>query len=155
MVFVVIGICNIGLANAPQGTVPIDLREDTDFETPVTWNSVGPGQVPHHGELAGQRVPKAVEKCQECVRSHELLEASDHGSDEQACHSPVETVGHAAVIAFAELISKIRVGNGIAEAREILTAVAGDVAVVECDDLAVVSGQHIAEGRPTASSLAL
>ena len=84
--FVVIGIRNIGLANAAQGTVPIDLREDTDFETPVTWNSVGPGQVPHHGELAGQRVAKTVEKRQERVRPHELLEASDHGGDEQACH---------------------------------------------------------------------
>ena len=60
LVFVVIGIRNIGLANAAQGAVPIDLREDTDFETPVTWNSVGPGQVPHHRELAGQRVAKAV-----------------------------------------------------------------------------------------------
>ena len=82
LMFVVIGIRNIGLTNAAQGTVPIDFREDTDFEPPVTWNSVGPGQVSHHGEFASQRVAKAVEKRQERVGSHELLEASDHGGDE-------------------------------------------------------------------------
>jgi hypothetical protein len=81
-VFVVIGIRNIGLTNAAQGTVPIDLREDTDFETPVTWKSVGPGQIPHHGELTGQRVAKAVEKREERVRSHKLLKASDQRGDE-------------------------------------------------------------------------
>ena len=68
---------------------------------------------------------------------------------------PMETVGDPAVIAFTEFITEIRVGDGIAEARQIFPAVACDVAVVECNDLAVVSGQHIAEGCPTASPLAL
>ena len=112
-----------GVANAAQRTVAIDLREDTDFETPVAWNSVGPGQVPHHGELAGQRVAKAVEKCQERVRPHELLEASDHGGEEQTCHATMETVGDAAVIAFAEFITEIRVGDRVAEACQILFTV--------------------------------
>jgi hypothetical protein len=67
----------------------------------------------------------------------------------------METVGDATVIAFTEFITQIWVGDGIAEARQIFPAVACDVAVMECDDLAVVSGQHIAEGCPTASSLAL
>ena len=89
------------------------------------------------------------------MRPHELLEASDHGGDEQACHSAMEAVGDATVIAFAELITEIRVGDGITETRQIFSAVAGDVAVVECDNLTVVSGQHITEGRLAVSSLAL
>ena len=67
----------------------------------------------------------------------------------------MEPVGDSAVIAFAELITKIWIGDGIAQACQIFPAVACNVAVMECDDLAVVSGQHIAEGCPTASSLAL
>src|SRR4029077_18153937 len=155
LVFVVIGIRNIGFANAAQGTVPIDFCEDTDFETPVTWNSVGPGEIPHHGKLAGQRIPKAVKKGQERMRSHELLETPDHGGDEQACHPAMKPVSDAAVIAFAEFITEIRIGDGIAEACQVLSAVACDITIVECDDLAVVSGQDIAEGRPTATPLTL
>ena len=67
----------------------------------------------------------------------------------------METVGDAAVVTFTEFITEIWVGDGIAEACQILPAVACDIAVVECNDLAVVSGKHIAEGCPTASSLAL
>jgi hypothetical protein len=67
----------------------------------------------------------------------------------------MKAISDAAVIAFAELITEIRVGNGIAEASQIFPAVACDVAIVECNDLAVVSGQDIAEGCPTASSLPL
>src|SRR4029078_3861764 len=67
----------------------------------------------------------------------------------------METVGDATVVAFAEFITEIRIRDGIAETCQIFPIIACDVAVVECDDLAVISGQHITEGGPTASSLAL
>ena len=67
----------------------------------------------------------------------------------------METVGDAAVITFTEFITEIRIGDGIAEACQILPVVACDVAVVERDNLAVVSSQDVAEGCPTASSFAL
>ena len=89
------------------------------------------------------------------MRPHKLLETSDHRGNEQARHPAIEAVGHSAVIALAELIPEIGIGDGIAEARQIFTAVACDVTVVECDDLAVISGQHITEGGPAAPSLAL
>src|SRR5688572_7969659 len=153
--FMVIGIRDIGLANAAQGAVSIDFREDADFKTPVAWNSVGPGQVPHHGELAGQRIAKAVKEGQERVRPNKLLETPDQRGNEQACQPAMEPVGDTAVVAFAEFIAEIRIGDGVAESRQIFSTVTRYVAVVECDDLAVVSGQHIADGRPTPPFLAL
>lgn len=155
LMFMVIGIRNIGLANAAQRTVAVDLREYADFEPPVSWNSVRPGQVPHHGELASQRVAKAIKKRQQRMRSDQLLEAPDHGGEEEPGYAPMQPVGDAAVIAFAEFIAKIRVGDGITKAREIFPIVARDIAIVQRDDLALISGQYISKRGPTASSLAL
>src|SRR5262245_21592634 len=89
------------------------------------------------------------------MRAYKLLKAPDQGGDEQAGHAPMQAVCHAAVIAFAEFITKIWIRNGITETCQIFSIVARDVAIMECDDLAMVSGQYIAEGGPTAPSLAL
>ena len=74
------------------------------------------------------------------MRSNELLEATDHRGDEQACHPAMEPVGDSTVIAFAEFIAEVRVGDGIAKACQIFPVVARDIAVVQRDDLALVSG---------------
>ncbi len=89
------------------------------------------------------------------MRSDQQLQAADQRSDEEARHTSVHAVRHAAVISLTKFVGKIRIGDGVTEASEVLAVVTHDVAVMKGDHLALASGQHIAVGRPTAASFSL
>lgn len=89
------------------------------------------------------------------MRSDQHLQTADERRHEETRHTPMHAVRHPTVVPFTKFIREIRIRDGIAEASEILAIVTHNVAVMECDDLALASGQNITVGRPTPAPLAL
>src|SRR5437879_12631195 len=146
---VLVLVREIGLADPTQGTVPIDLGQNPDFESPVPWDAIGPSQIRHHGKLARQWIAETVQKAEQGIGTHQALEGPDHRGDEEARGAAVQAVCDPGVVALAETVSKIGVSDWVAEAGQVLAVVRDDITVVQGDDLASPHGEDVDEGNPT------
>src|SRR2546428_835317 len=148
LMLVLVLVREIGLADPTQGTVPIDLGQNPDFDPPVSWDAIGPSQIRQHGKLARQGIAEAVQKAEQGIGTHQALEGSDHRGDKETRGAAVQAVCDPGVVALAEIVPEIGVRDRVAEAGQILSVVRDDVAVVQSDDLASPHREDVAEGDP-------
>src|SRR5512143_2710587 len=121
--FVVVRVRNIGLANSAQRTVPIDFGQNSDLESPISGDAVGPGEVTDHSEFTGERIPETVEEREERMCADQQLKTADQWRDKEARHPSVEPVGDTAVIAFAKFVAQVGVRDRVAESSKVLPVV--------------------------------
>ncbi len=74
---VLIAVAQLGLADPSKGAVAIGLGQGSDLQTPIPRNPVDSSQIHHHGKLPGQRVSKAIQKCQQRMRTQNLLQRTN------------------------------------------------------------------------------
>ena len=82
-------VCDFDLANLLGGVVAIDLGQNTNFESPVGWNAQSFKQVDAHGELACQRIAKAVEVIQKMLLWKYALHRPHQGGNQQTTHPAI------------------------------------------------------------------
>src|SRR5438132_691548 len=148
-----IAVCDVRLADPPQSAVSIDFGKHADLQSPIPRDAVDPGKIPDHRELPCERVPEAIEEGEQCLRAHDVLQASDQRGKEEPGHAAVQSVCHTAVVCFAEFIAEIRIGDRKAQPRQVLTIVTQDVAIMKRNDLTLSTRQDIAKAEPAAPSL--
>src|SRR5207249_7269452 len=124
------------------------------LQSPIPGDAVDPGKIPDHRELACEGIPEAIEKGEQCLRSHDVLQASDQRGKEEPGHAAVQSVRHPAVVGFAEFIAEIRVGDRKAQPRQVLPIVTQYIAIMKRNDLTLPARQDIAKADRTAPPLA-
>ena len=148
LVFVLIGLHDLHLADPVDRRSLIDFTQKRHFEAPSGRYPDAAREVRDEGKLAGKRVPEIVQIGQKRIEPQDAPERPDQWGVKKSGDPAVQLVADPGVIALAEFKIRGGVDHRKDESREEFALIVDDVAIVERDGVDIFVREDVTHGHP-------
>jgi hypothetical protein len=100
--FVFVSISDVDLTRSAYRTISEEFCQHANFKAPIRRNPVDSCQIDIHSELAGQRIPKAIEELQKRCAGHHPFHGAYQRCHEERCDAAMHPIGYSCAEAFTE-----------------------------------------------------